>query len=80
MTNLAGRLSYGISMTNHLFLRSNFVDRSRVTCSPRDSRLASSNPADENGFFQDVKIMSRSPPESEISGPLRNLKSKEIGL
>ena len=34
-----------------------------VTCSPRDPRFAGSNPAEVEGFFQDVKILSTSPPE-----------------
>ena len=29
-----------------------------VTCSPRDPRLAGSNPAEVDGFFQNVKILS----------------------
>ena len=29
-----------------------------VTCSPRDPRFADSNPAEVDGFFQDVKILS----------------------
>ena len=33
-----------------------------VTCSPRDSRFAGSNPAEVDGFFQDVKILSTGPP------------------
>ena len=33
-----------------------------VTCSPRDPRFAGSNPAEVDGFFQDVKILSTSPP------------------
>ena len=45
-----------------------------VTCSPRDPRFA----AEVDGFFQDVKILSTSPPggslswglESEFSGSL----------
>ena len=32
-----------------------------VTCSPWDPRFASSNPAEVDGFFQDVKILSTSP-------------------
>ena len=28
-----------------------------VTCSPRDPKFASSNPAEVDGFFQDVKIL-----------------------
>ena len=54
-----------------------------VTCSPRDPRFASSNLAEVDGFFQDVKILSTSPPggpESEISGSLKNLKPEKIGL
>ena len=41
------------------------------------------NLAEVDGFFQDVKILSASPPgglESEISGSLKNLKLKKIGL
>ena len=33
-----------------------------VMCSPRDPRFAGSNPAEVDGFFQDVKILSTSPP------------------
>ena len=33
-----------------------------VTCSPRDPRFAGSSPAEVDGFFQDVKILSTSPP------------------
>ena len=33
-----------------------------VTCSPRDQKFAGSNPAEVDGFFQDVKILSTSPP------------------
>ena len=33
-----------------------------VTCSPRDPRFAGSNPAEIDEFFQDVKILSTSPP------------------
>ena len=59
-----------------------------VTWSPQDPRFAGSNPAEVDGFFQDVKILSTSPwggtlswgPESEISGSLKNLKSEKIGL
>ena len=59
-----------------------------VTCSPRDPRFAGSNPADVDGFFQDVKILSTSPPggtlswgpESEISGSLKKPKPEKIGL
>ena len=32
-----------------------------VTCSPRDPRFTGSNPAEVDGFFQDVKILSTSP-------------------
>ena len=55
-----------------------------VSCSPRDPRFAGSNPAKVDGFFQDRKILSTSPPggtlaggpESEISGSLKNLKQR----
>ena len=33
-----------------------------VTCSPRDPSFVGSNPAEVDGFFQDVKILSTSPP------------------
>ena len=33
-----------------------------VTCSLRGPSFAGSNPAEVNGFFQDVKILSTSPP------------------
>ena len=56
-----------------------------VPCSPRDPRFAGSNPAKVDGFFQDVKILSTSPPggtlswvpEAEISGSLKNLKPEK---
>ena len=32
-----------------------------VTCSPRDPRLAGSNPTEVNGFFQGLKILSTNP-------------------
>ena len=56
-----------------------------VTCSPRDPRFVGSNPTEVDGFFQDVKILSTSPPggtyaggpESEISGSLNNLKPEK---
>ena len=38
-----------------------------VTCSPRDPRFAGSNPAEVGGFFQDVKILSTSPPRGTLS-------------
>ena len=59
-----------------------------VTCSPRDPRIAGLNPTEADGFFQDVKILSTSPPggnltggpESEISGSLKDLNPEKIGL
>ena len=38
-----------------------------VTCSPRDPRFVGLNPAEVDGFFQDVKILSTSPPEGTLS-------------
>ena len=38
-----------------------------VTCSPRDPRFAGSNPTEVDGFFQDVKILSTSPPGQTLS-------------
>ena len=39
----------------------------KVTCSPRDVRFAGSNPAEVDGFFQDVKILSISSPGGTLS-------------
>ena len=44
-----------------------------------------SNPAEVDGFFQDVKILSTSRPggtfsKSEISGSLKNFKAEKIGF
>ena len=39
----------------------------RVTCSPRDLRFASSNPAEVDGFFEDVKLLSTYPPVKTLS-------------
>ena len=38
-----------------------------ITCSPRNPRLAASNPAEVDGFFRDVKILSSSPPGGNLS-------------
>ena len=38
-----------------------------VTCSPRNQRFAGSNPAEVDGFFQDVRILSTSPPGGTLS-------------
>ena len=38
-----------------------------VKCSPRDPRSAGSNPNEVDGFFQDVKILSASPPGGTLS-------------
>ena len=38
-----------------------------VTCSPQNPRFAGSNPAEVEGFFQDVKILSTSPPGRTLS-------------
>ena len=43
------------------------LDGLGVTCSPRDTRFTSSNPAEVDGFFQDVKILSTSPPGGTLS-------------
>ena len=39
----------------------------KVTCSPRDPRFTGSNPTELDGFFQDVKILSTSPPGGTLS-------------
>ena len=59
-----------------------------VTCSPRDPRFACSNLTEVDELFQDVKILSTSPPvgtlsggsEFEISGSLKNFKPEKIGI
>ena len=38
-----------------------------VTYSPRDPRFAGSNPTEVYGYFQDVKILSTSPPGETLS-------------
>ena len=38
-----------------------------VPCSPRDPRFVGSNPAEVDGFFQDIKILSTSPPGGTLS-------------
>ena len=38
-----------------------------VTYSSRDPRFAVSNPAEIDGFFQDLKILSTSPPVGTLS-------------
>ena len=38
-----------------------------VTCSPRDQRFASSNPAEVDDFFQDLRILSANPPGGTLS-------------
>ena len=38
-----------------------------VTCLPRDPWFAGSNPAEVDGFFQDLKILSTSPPGGTLS-------------
>ena len=38
-----------------------------VSCSPRDPRFAGSNPAEVDGFFKDVKILSRNPKGGTLS-------------
>ena len=37
-----------------------------TTCSPRYPRFAGSNPAEVDGFFQDVKILSTVPPGATL--------------
>ena len=40
-----------------------------ITCSPRDPRFTSSNLVEVDGFFQDVKILSTSPPGGKLGVP-----------
>ena len=59
-----------------------------VICSPRDPRFTGSNLAEVDEFFQDIKIVSTCPlggtlsrgSRVDISGSLKNLKPKKIGL
>ena len=37
------------------------------TCSPWDTRFSGSHPAEVDGFFQDVNILSTSPPGGTLS-------------
>ena len=46
----------------------------RVTCSPRDPRFAGSNSAEVEEFFQNVKILSTSPPGGTLSWGVSSLK------
>jgi hypothetical protein len=43
----------------------------RVMCLPRDPRFTGSNLAEVDGFFQDVKIMSTSPPGGTLGHEFR---------
>ena len=51
-----GKYGVGIGIVSH-------IGGLAVTCSPRDPSFAGSNPAEGNGFFQDLKILSTSPLE-----------------
>ena len=42
-----------------------------VTCSPRDPRFVGSNPAEVDGFFQDLKIVNTSPPGGTLNQEAR---------
>ena len=42
-----------------------------VTCSSQDPRFVGSNPAEVDGFFQNVKILSTSPPGGILSWGFR---------
>ena len=45
-----------------------------VTCSPRDPRFAGSNPAEVDGFCQDVKLLSTSPPGGALNWGVPSLR------
>ena len=51
-----------IELAPHFIIRVQAVGLG-VTYSPRDPRFAGSSPAEVDGFFQDVKILSTSPSE-----------------
>ena len=38
-----------------------------ITCLPRNQRFVGSNPAEVDGFFQDIKILSTSPPGGTLN-------------
>ena len=42
-----------------------------LTCSPRDPGFSGSSPAEVDGFFQDVKILSPNPPEGILNRGFR---------
>ena len=55
-----------------------------VTCLPRDPKFAGSNQAENDGFFQNVEILSTSPPGRTLScgcrvifSSLKNFKSEK---
>ena len=45
-----------------------------VTYSPRDPRFAGSNPAEVDGFFQDVKILSTCSPGGTVNHGFMSLR------
>ena len=59
-----------------------------VTCSPRVPRFPGSNPGEVDGLFQDVKILSTSPPGETLSlgsrvwdfRLVKNFMPEKIGL
>ena len=42
------------------------IDDLEVTCSLRDPRFVGSNATKDNRFYEDVKVLSRSPPEGRF--------------
>ena len=74
------------SITGNIYAM--FVYLYNISLSPRDLRIAGSNPTEVDGLLQDIKILSTSPPggtklvgpDTEISGSLKNLKPEKIGL
>ena len=50
--------------TTHIYV---YLGGLEVTCSPRDSMFAGLNPAEVDGFFQDVKILNTRPPGGTLS-------------
>ena len=53
-----------VSLSDSIFVT--LISLVGVTCSPRDPRFTGSNPAEVDGLFQDVKILSTSPPEGTL--------------
>ena len=59
---------------NHISNRGSRPRGLGIMCSSRDPRFAGSNPAEVDGFFQDVKILRTSPPGGTLGWAVPNLR------